>query len=100
MSKELEEIKKIYFKINSGFIKEPAFNTKETRYKTIIDLLSLLEEKINHCIGIRVICDESNNTPEVIDNNQMIARVEWRLDKFDNPHYINLTFGDVEPLWV
>lgn len=93
MTKEFNEIQRVYEGINSEFIKNPQFNTKETRYFTIQKLLLQLEESLN-VIGLRVICDETNNTPEVMDNNQMIARVEWRYNKFDqNLHYVDLEFG-------
>ena len=46
----------------------------------------------------RVTCDETNNTPEVVDNNQMIARLEWKgVDGIIR--YIDLVFGDVEIVW-
>ena len=51
-------------------------------------------------IDVRIICDETNNTPEVVDNNIMVARVEWRLNKLgETIQYVDLTFGDVEVEW-
>jgi len=93
MSKEFEEIQKVYEEINSEFIKNPQFNTKETRNYTIHKLLFQLEASLS-VAGLRIICDETNNSPEVMDNNQMIARVEWRYNKFDQTiHYVDLEFG-------
>ena len=48
-----------------------------------------LKEKINNVV---IICDETNNTPEAIDNNIVIARVIW-VD--NNLHkYQDLFFGE------
>jgi hypothetical protein len=93
MSKEIEEIQKVYEEINSEFIKNPQFNTKETRHYTMHKLLFQLEASLN-VAGLIITCDETNNSPKVIDNNQMIARVEWRYNKFDQTiHYVDLEFG-------
>ena len=105
MSKELEIIKDVYYKLNEEFLSEQPYNTKQTRFETIWKLTSQLdnlvkEEKRFSNIDIRIICDETNNTPEVIDNNILVARVEWKLNKLDETiHYVDLTFGDVEVEW-
>ncbi len=98
MTKELKEIKKVYYKLNEDIISNMPLNIEETRVETIHKILQELEPVLNALV-IRVICDESNNTPEVIDNNQMIARVEWRMTKYDKVHYVDLTFGDVNLIW-
>ena len=93
MSKEFEKIQKVYEEINSEFIKNPQFNTKETRHYTMHKLLFQLEASLN-VAGLIITCDETNNSPKVIDNNQMIARVEWRYNKFNQTiHYVDLEFG-------
>lgn len=105
MSKELEIIKDVYYKLNKEFLSEQPYNTKQTRHETICKLLHPIEERFDNLskeekrfssINIRIICDENNNTPEVVDMNIMVARVEWKLNKFDDTiHYVDLTFGGV-----
>jgi len=109
MSKELEIIKDVYYKLNEGFLSEQPYNTEQTRFETIFKLLNLIEigfdklvqeENRFSRIDVRVICDEENNTPEVIDKNILVARVEWKLNKLDETiHYVDLTFGNVELEW-
>ena len=109
MTKELEIIKDVYYKLNEKFLSEQPYNDEHTRYETIWKLMHPIEERFanlvreekrNNIISVRIICDETTNTPEVIDNNIMIVRVEWKLNKFDDTiHYVDLTFGDVEVEW-
>ena len=109
MSKELEIIKDVYYKLNEGFLSEQPYNSEQTRFETIFKLLNLIEigfdklvqeENRFSRIDVRVICDEENNTPEVIDKNILVARVEWKLNKLDETiHYVDLTFGNVELEW-
>ena len=109
MGKELEIIKDVYYKLNEGFLSEQPYNTEQTRFETIFKLLNLIEigfdklvqeENRFSRIDVRVICDEENNTPEVIDKNILVARVEWKLNKLDETiHYVDLTFGNVELEW-
>jgi len=44
--------------------------------------------------GVKVTCDESNNPPSVIDDNDIIARVYW-YDERMQTKYIDLHFGKV-----
>jgi hypothetical protein len=73
---------------------------KETRREVIDYILQELDGRLD-AIGIRIIADETNNTPEVIDSQQLVAKVEWRESKFTNDiNYIDLVFGrDVEVDW-
>lgn len=97
ISKEIQIIKDAYCEIKddfSGFL-----NTKEIRNKLIAKLENLLINKLE-VYGIQIICNETNNNPEVIGNHQMVARVIWTLNKFDlEVHYVDLVFGDVEMIW-
>ena len=77
----IEEIKKVYYEINNDFIQKTPFNTQQVRHETIQKILLHLESVFTDDYVFRVLCDETNNTPEIIDNNQLIARVEWRLRK-------------------
>lgn len=109
MSKELEIIKDVYYNLNQEILSNQPYNTKQTRFETIWKLMHPIEERFDNLvkeekrynnIDIRIICDETNNPPEVVDDNIMIARVEWKLNKFDDTiHYVDLTFGDVEIKW-
>ena len=109
MSKELEIIKDVYYKLNEELLSRQSYNDEQTRLETIYKLLNPIEkgfdklvqeENRSSRIDVRVICDEENNTPEVIDKNILVARVEWKLNKLDETiHYVNLTFGDVELEW-
>lgn len=109
MTKELEIIKDVYYKINEELLSRQPSNDEKTRLETIYKLLNPIEkgfdklvqeENRSSRIDVRVICDEENNTPEVIDKNILVARVEWKLNKLDETiHYVDLTFGDVELEW-
>jgi hypothetical protein len=99
MSEEFEIIKKLYYKLNKEFLSTQPFNTKEIRHETICKILYPLEDMFAHGMRIRVICDETNNTSEVIDNNQLVAKVEWKNGKFGELKYVDLTFGNVEVVW-
>ena len=109
MSKELEIIKGVYYKLNEELLSKQPYNDEQTRLETIYKLLNPIEkgfdklvqeENRSSRIDVRIICDEENNTPEVIDKNILVARVEWKLNKLDETiHYVDLTFGDVELEW-
>jgi hypothetical protein len=99
MSKEFEIIKELYYELNQEFLSTQPFNTPETRHETICKILYPLEDKFTSDIRIRVICDETNNTPELIDNNQLSAKVEWKEGKLGELKYVDLTFGDVGVEW-
>lgn len=109
MTKELEIIKDVYYKLNEEFLSKQPYNNKQTRFETIWKLMHPIEKRFYNLlqeenrfsgIDVRVICDEENNTPEVIDKNILVARVEWKLNKLDETiHYVDLTFGDVELEW-
>jgi len=95
----IEDIKKAYYIVNEKLVSEKSFNDRITRCEVIDSLVDMLQNsKVKQ---VRIICDEANNTPEVIDNNQMVARVEWRKNKFDTEvKYIDLVFGvGVEIIW-
>lgn len=89
----LDEIKRAHAIVSQYLGNGLTFNTPVERAKVKEMLQGLLFWQIH-----RVTCDETNNTPEVIDNNQMIARLEWKgVDGLIR--YIDLVFGDVEIAW-
>ena len=95
MNSELEYIKEAYYEINNDILYER--NTIETRFETIQKLILTLNKSLYHA---RVICDESNNPPDVIDSGLMVARVEWLVDRFDKDvKYIDLHFGAEDIIW-
>lgn len=96
---ELEVIKKVYYAINNEL--SGTTNTPEVRHETTHKILVGLEKEL---VGYKIIvtCNETNNTPQVIDNNQLVAKVQWKLPgRVDKTiHHIDLTFGDVEVIWM
>jgi hypothetical protein len=103
MNKELEIIKDVYYKLNEELLSEQPYNNKQTRFETTFKLLNLIERGFDKLvqeenrfsrIDVRVICDETNNTPEDIDKNKLVDRVEWKPKHNDETiHYVDLTFG-------
>ena len=90
MNRRMNMIKDAYERVNNLLLFEN--NTEKNRLKTRELLKILLDFVVND-----IICDETNNTPEIIDNNQMVARVWW--EENGNQKYVDLTFGDVNITW-
>ncbi|MDA3778868.1 MAG: hypothetical protein PF487_01320 [Bacteroidales bacterium] len=79
----IKKIVKSYKKINKSLIKKMVFNDKETRdYVTV-----RLENDLQNC---NIICDETNNPPDVVDKCMCIARVSWLNHNYT---YVDLVFG-------
>lgn len=95
MSEVIEEIKKLYYQINNDFLNTQPFNTREVRNETKYKIFLPLEEKLGEDYEFRVICDETNNTPEIVDNHQLVAKVEWKRRNRVDPEvrYVELIFG-------
>ena len=82
----LEKIKIAYKEVNDKIKGE--LNNASTR--------KLIKESFKELlVGIDVICDETNNPPDIIDKNIGMARVKYNFD-YDNMKYdyIDLTFGE------
>lgn len=90
MNRRMNMIKDAYERVNNLLLFEN--NTKKNRLKTRELLKILLNFVVND-----IICDETNNTPEIIDNNQMVARVWW--EESGKQKYVDLTFGDADLIW-
>ena len=109
MTKELKIIKDVYYKLNEELLSRQPSNDEQTRFETIWKLMHPIEKRFDNLVNeekrfsnidIRIICDETNNPPEVVDDNILVARVEWKLNKLDETiHYVDLTFGNVELEW-
>ena len=87
----IEKILEVYEKINTEFKSNFPPNNERTRFEL---KLRLAEEIGNE---VSVMCDETNNTQFVLDNNCIVARVSWR--HFHSPyeyHFCNLVFGQDE----
>ena len=67
-------------------------NNNVTRQRIAVTL----ESKLQNC---NVICDETNNTPELIDACVCIARVSW-INKAMEISYVDLIFGTPEQVKV
>lgn len=64
-------------------------NNQDTRNKTINELSDILR-KLFPDNQWRVVCDETNNTPMIIDNHQFIVDLYLK-DKFNNDtHQLNV----------
>lgn len=101
MNRFLNTIKIIYLELNNEFLATQPYNSPKTRYETV---LKITEQLHSFCVDklvneFRVIIDETNNTPEVIDNNIMVARIEWSCSVFGEYQYIDLEFGRLEMEW-
>lgn len=91
----------IYLELNNEFLATQPYNSPKTRFETV---LKITEQLHSLCVDklvneFRVIIDETNNTPEVIDNNIMMARIEWSCSVFGEHQYIDLQFGRLEMVW-
>ena len=101
MSKVLNAIKIIYRELNNEFLATQPYNNPKTRFETVLRITEQLHSlEVNK---FRVIIDETNNPPEVVDGNIMMARIEWS-GRVLGEHqyidqYIDLVFGDVETGW-
>jgi hypothetical protein len=93
MESELKVIADIYHIVNADMVGK--HNDSKNRYNSTQILLKHLTTRLSD-YKIRVTCDQTLNPPEVVDNNIMVARIEWltpsRFDKHVN--YIDLRFGD------
>lgn len=86
-----QRIKEAYNFVNDVLVYGTLMNTKETRDWVI----NRLKERIEN--GVTVKCDEENNSPEVVDQNILIAKVMSK-PKNGLPGYIyfDMIFGDAE----
>ena len=84
----IEKIIKVYKSVNNKLNKTTPLNNGETRNNIAVSL----ESKLEHC---NIICDETNNTPELIDGCICIARVQW-INKAMEFTYVDLIFGTPE----
>lgn len=88
----IEKVIKVYKALNNKLIKKSVFNDKETRNRIAVNL----ESKLQNC---NVVCDETNNTPRLIDDCMCIARVQW-INKAMELTYVDLIFGTPEQVQV
>jgi hypothetical protein len=98
--KTIDEVNDIHFKqriretynfVNDVLVYGMLMNTKGTRDWVI----NRLKERIEN--GVSVKCDEENNSPEVIDQKILIAKVIWKpKDGQGGYNYVDMIFGDNE----
>lgn len=86
----IEKIIKTYKALNNKLVKKNAVNNKETRYNVAVNL----ETKLQNC---NIICDETNNSPDIIDACICMARVQW-INKGMEFTYVDLIFGSPEQI--
>lgn len=85
----LNNIQEVYDRIQNEFLSMSPFgpmNTKEYR-------LQFKERLENEFTGSAVTCDETNNTPNVIDNHGLVARVSFPIPHSISYEYFDLIFG-------
>lgn len=87
-------IKEAYDSLNMYFLKN--WSVKNTLFTRSM-VKALLEHKLNGYVD-GVICDETNNTSEIIDSQRLVAKI-WSKTQTEDIKYINLIFGDVEVNW-
>ncbi len=91
MKKEL--VSNIYSKVNSELMNNPHyFNTAEFREGFALILKGIF--LINH-ENIDVICDETNNVPQIIDMNLLGAKIIYDRDTTTHK-FVDLIFGRLE----
>jgi len=95
-NKQFKKIKESYYKINDKILYE--CNDSKTRERIKI----LLKKELPFLKN--VICDETNNSPEVLDKQILVARIEYHKDEEPNTDtysYMDLIFGrNIELEWL
>lgn len=86
----INNVIKVYKVLNNKLVAEKAINNKLTRNKTVIHLETKLQD-------YNIICDETNNSPDIIDACICTARVQW-LNKNSGFSYVDLIFGTPEQI--
>jgi len=101
MNRFLDAIRIIYLELNNEFLATQPYNGPKTRFETVLKITEQLNSLgVDKLVNkFRVIIDETNNTPEVIDNNIMMARIVWDCGVSGEYQYIDLEFGRVEMKW-
>lgn len=82
-----DKLIKIREELNGEFMNRINYN--DTRKKIIKRIKKEFDSKVT------IICDETNNTPEIIDMNCLVARV-YTLDNFGEIRYGDLVLGSDE----
>jgi len=88
----IKKILKVYNELNKDIINEMPVNNSSTRERIAVHL----ETELQNC---NITCDETNNTPDIIDACVCIARVSW-INKAMNYSYVDLIFGSKEQLQI
>lgn len=88
----LDRIKLAYYEVNNLLLINHQYEMVNKKLRDFV-YISMME-KLNDVID-KIICDESNNPPDIVDDGIIICRVIWNIDvnspsSFD---YIDLPFG-------
>lgn len=86
----IEKIVETYEALNAELLTETPVNNVVTRKR----IKTKLETELPNC---EVICDETNNTPMLIDNCVAIARLSW-LSGAMELKYVDMIFGNPEQI--
>lgn len=71
-------------------------NTAITRAFVEAKIQQLMVQQANDCQlhDYTVICDERNNPPSIIENNDLVANITWA-DIFGKKHYYEASFQNI-----
>lgn len=88
----LDRIKLAYYEVNNLLLINHQYEMVNKKLRDFV-YISMME-RLNDVID-KIICDESNNPPDIVDDSIIICRVIWNIDvnspsSFD---YIDLPFG-------
>lgn len=85
------KVRDVYEQINSDGLIVEKFNTRKFRREFKILLKKrLMEHGVTH---FDIKCDEENNTPEIVEELCLVARVSW-VNENKEIYYSDLIFGD------
>ena len=88
----IEKVIETYKKLNDNLLKRKKTPTNNS--KTRHDIAVYLETKLQNC---DITCDETNNSPMIIDGCIAVARVSW-INYGMNYSYVDLIFGTPEQI--
>jgi hypothetical protein len=85
------KVREVYDEINSDGLIVGKFNTRKFRRDFKILLKKrLMEHGVTH---FDIKCDEENNSPEIVEELCLVARVSW-VNENKEIYYSDLIFGD------
>ena len=90
MTEEMENIDKIYAKVNDIFCRDMNFDNNQINRTKI---KQILESELGEHFCIK--CDEENNSPTILENFCLVTTIEWNRRTDGYYQYCNLVFGTI-----